>query len=156
MYADLQTVQLLAFELSARRLAVHVEHLVTIVRAVAITQLPHAPAFVDGIINLRGQIVPVIDLRRRFGLAPVPLTPDQRFIVVTGSPPLALRVDRVDEVFVVPRQAIEAADRVIPGAMHAAGVVRLADGVIVIQDLDALLSAEEESRLAAALGKATA
>ena len=154
MYADPPAVQLLAFELSGRRLAVRVEQLVTIVRAVAITPLPQAPSFVDGIINLRGQVVPVIDLRRRFGLPPVPLGPDQRFVIVQGVPPRALRVDRVDEVIVVPLEAIDHADRVVPGAKHAADVVRLPDGVIVIQDLDALLSSEDEVRLATAMAKA--
>jgi purine-binding chemotaxis protein CheW len=143
--------QLLTFELSARRLALRLEQLETIVRAVAITALPHAPAFIEGIINLRGRIVPVIDLRRRFGLPSQPLALDQSFIVTRSGRTLALRVDRVHDVIAVPSDAIEAAELVLPGARHAAGVVRLPDGVIVIQDLEALLSSEEEARLVDAL-----
>jgi purine-binding chemotaxis protein CheW len=145
-------VQLLAFEFSARRLALPVELLDTIVWAVAVTPLPHAPEFVEGVINLRGQVVPVVDLRRRFGLPTVPLSLDQRFVVVrNGRRLLALRVDRVDAIVTVQSDAIERAERVIPGARHTAGIVRLPDGVIVIQDLEVLLSSEEEIRLDNAL-----
>ena len=145
-------VQLLAFELSARQLALPVELLETIVWAVAITPLPQAPPFVEGVINLRGQVVPVIDLRRRFGLAPVPVSLDQRFVVVrTSRRPLALRVDHVHSLVSVSPAAIESADRLLPGAKHAAGIVRLPDGVMVIQDLEALLSSKEEAGLEEAL-----
>jgi len=121
------------------------------VRAVAITPLPHAPPFVEGVINLRGRIVPVIDLRRRFGLAPVAVALDHCFIVTRGRRTLALRVDHVDRMLTVSGDAIEAAERVVPGARHAAGVVRLPDGVVVIQDLEALLSSEEDASLVSAL-----
>jgi purine-binding chemotaxis protein CheW len=149
-------VQLLAFELSGRRLALPVEVLDTIVWAVAVTPLPHAPPFVEGLINLRGHVVPVIDLRRRFGLPTVPVSLDQRFVVArSGRRTLALRVDHVHTVMTVQPDAIEGAGRVVPGARHAAGIVRLADGVIVIQDLERLLSSEEEARLADALAART-
>lgn len=152
MSPDSQAVQLLAFELSARRLALPVELLDTIVWAVAITPLPHAPPFVEGVINVRGRVIPVIDLRRRFGLPSVPLSLEHRFVVARCGPrSLALRVDRVESVVSVRPGAIELAERVVPGARHASGVVRLSDGVIVIQDLQALLSSEEETRLDLAL-----
>jgi purine-binding chemotaxis protein CheW len=145
-------VKLLAFELAARRLAVPIQCLDTVVWAVAVTTLPHAPPFVEGIINVRGSVVPVIDLRRRFGLPSVPLSLHQRFIVVrTASRSLALRVDSVADLVEVQPDAIERADQVLPGARHAAGIVRLEDGVTVIQDLEALLSAEEEAGLDRAL-----
>jgi purine-binding chemotaxis protein CheW len=141
-------IQLLAFELSARRLALPVELVETIVWAVRITPLPHAPPFVEGLINLRGRVVPVVDLRRRFGLATVPLALEQRFVVVrNGHRTLALRVDRVDAVVTVEPEAVERAERVVPGARHAAALVRLPDGVLVIQDLEALLSSEDGAQL---------
>ena len=146
--AEPHPVQLLAFELSGRRLAVPVEDLNTVVRAVAIAPLPHAPPFVEGVIDLRGRIVAVIDLRRRFGLPTVPLALDQRFVVVrTPRRAVALRVDSVEAVVAAGPDAVERPDRVLPGARHAAGIARLADGVIVIQDLEALLSSEDEARL---------
>ena len=145
-------VQLIAFEVAARRLAIAVDLLHTVVWAVAITPLPAAPPFVEGVINLRGEVVPVIDLRRRFGLPAVPVTLEQRFVVVRRAGRLlALRVDRVDTVVATPSEAIELAESVVPGARHAAAVVRLPDGVLVIQDLAALLSSEEETGLERAL-----
>ena len=148
-------MQLLAFQLSGRRLAIPVERLHTIVWAVAISPLPHAPVFVEGVINLRGQVLPVIDLRRRFGLPSVPLSLDHRFIVARcGGRALALRVDQVEEVIDVAANAVQSASRLIPGAQHAAGIVRLPDGVIVIQDLEALLSSGDETQLEQALSGA--
>lgn len=152
MSQDPIRVHLLAFELAARRLALPVEHLDTIVRAAAITPLPHAPPFVEGVINLRGRVIPVIDLRRRFGLPTVPLSLDQVFVVARSARrSLALRVDSVRDLVTVQPDAIEQAERVVPGAKYAAGIARLPDGVIVIQDLEALLSSEDEVRLDGAL-----
>ncbi len=106
-------------------------------------------------INLRGRVLPVIDLRRRFGLPSVPLSLDHRFVVARcGARALALRVDRVEEVIDVAANAVQSATRLIPGAQHAAGIVRLPDGVIVIQDLEALLSSEDEAQLEQALSDA--
>jgi purine-binding chemotaxis protein CheW len=145
-------VQLLAFELASRRLALPVERLETILRASAVTPLPHSPPFVEGVINLHGRVVPVIDLRLRFGLPPTPLAPAHRFIVLRGlKRPCAIRVDQVEAIVAVPAGAIEDAERLVPGAMHTLGLARMADGVLVIQDPDALLSSEDEVRLDAAL-----
>ena len=152
MATERPPVYLLAFELSSRRLALPVELLETIVRAVAVTPLPHSPPFVEGVVNLRGRVLPVIDLRRRFGLPTVPLAPDQRFIVIRGPRrSRAVRVDDVREIVAVPAEAIEHPDRVVPGARHALGLVRLPDGVLVVQDPETLLSSEDEVQLEAAL-----
>ena len=109
-------MQLLAFQLSGRRLAIPVELLRTIVWAVAVSPLPHVPAFVEGVINLRGRVLPVIDLRRRFGLPSVPLSLDRRFVVARcGARALALRVDRVEDVIDVAANAVQSATRLSLG-----------------------------------------
>jgi purine-binding chemotaxis protein CheW len=145
-------VQLLAFEVCGRQLSLPVDSVETVLRAVAIAPLPHAPPFVEGIINLRGRVIPVVELRRRFGLPSVPLAPEHHFVVArTSRRLLALRVDQVHTVITVGGDALESAQRVVPGARHTAGIVRLSDGVIILQDLEALLSSEDEHRLDHAL-----
>ena len=145
-------MHLLAFELSSRRLALPVDLVETIVRAAAITPLPQSPPFVEGVVNLRGRIVPVLDLRRRLGLPAIPLSPQHRFVVVrVPRRSLALRVDQVNALLTVPGDAVEHAEGLVPGARTGLGFARLPDGVLVIQDPEALLSSEEEVRLDAAL-----
>ncbi|HEY7612482.1 MAG TPA: chemotaxis protein CheW [Gemmatimonadales bacterium] len=152
MATDRPSVHLLAFELSSRRLALPVELLETIVRAADSTPLPEAPSFVEGIVHLRGQLLPVIDLRRRFGLPPAPPSPDQLFLVIRGlDSARAIRVDEVHNIFAVPAEALEHAREIVPGAGQAPGIARLPDGMLVVQDPEALLTSDDEGRLEAAL-----
>ncbi len=126
-----------------------------IVRAVAIAALPGAPSVVEGVINFRGRIVPVVAPRRRFGMPEVPLHPDQHFIVANAGPRLvAMRVDRATELTTIAAQAIERAGDVVPAAPYVAGVGRLPDGLLVIHDLERFLSLDETARLDLALQRA--
>jgi purine-binding chemotaxis protein CheW len=143
---------LLVFTLGPSRCAVRASTVREVVRAVAISALPGAPAVVDGVINFRGRIVPVVDPRRRFGLPPVPLGPDQHFIAaLAGSRLVALRVDQAVELITVGADAVERAAGGIPNAPYVAGVARLPDGLLVIYDLERFLSLDEAVALEAAL-----
>lgn len=143
---------LLVLQLSPERFAIPTRTVVEIIRAVAITALPGAPPVVEGVINYRGRIVPVVDPRRRFGLPAIPLNPDQHFVVVTAGPrSIALRVDRATELVTVAADAIARAAEVAPAAPYVSGVVRLDDGLLVVHDLERFLSLEEETDLDRAL-----
>jgi len=117
-----------------------------LVRAVAVVPLPRAPAGVEGVINLRGQVVPVLSLRARLGLPDRPLEPSDHFIIArTGQQHVALRVDRALDLV-----SLDAAE-VDPGIelVSAAGwVARLPDGLVLIHDLNNLLSPSESAALA--------
>lgn len=148
------SVALLVFSLAEARFALRVETVVAAVRAVAIAALPSAPPMVEGVVNYRGTVVPVLDIRARFGLPARALRPDQHMIVArSGARTVVLRVDAAHDLVDVQEDAIEAPERAVPGARHVAGIVRLVDGLIVISDLAAFLSADEEARLDAAMGR---
>jgi len=133
----------LTFSLGAERFGLDALAVQEIVRAVAIAALPEAPPIVEGVINVRGRIMPVLDIRRRFGLPPVALHPDQHLIVArAGARPVALRVDRAVDLMEVDPRAIESPGAA-PGAKYLAGIVRLPDGLLVIHDLENFLSPEE-------------
>ncbi len=118
-----------------------------VVRAVALTELADAPAIIEGIFDLRGAIVPVLDLRKRFHFAAKPLSPDEHFLVVAaGDRTRAFRADRVVEIVDVP----EALDET-PASERVAGVARTGDGLVVILDLAAFLDEAESASLDAAL-----
>jgi purine-binding chemotaxis protein CheW len=153
--ADVPPVQVLLFEVERRVLALHVGAVREVVRAVSITPLPMAPRVVEGIINYRGTLVPVLDIRGRFGLPPVPLEPDQHFLIVQAAGRLvALRVDRAQDVLEVDAATIEAAEGVVPGAAHVVGLAGHPSGVVVIQDVDHFLSLHESAEVEAALARA--
>lgn len=145
-------LDLVLFETSQRRLALLASVVQEVVRAVAVSPLPQAPDIIEGVINLRGTAVPVIDIRPRFQFPASLLTPEQHLIVArAGSRVVALRVDHVIGLVQVPAAAVQAPEQVVPGNRHIAGIARLADGVVVIQDLAQFLSLEEASTLDAAL-----
>ena len=146
-------VTLLVFTLGDARFGLAAMLIREVVRAVAIAPLPKAPAIAEGVINYRGTIVPVLDIRQRFRLAPAPLHPDQHFIVAQAGPRLvALRVDRATELLGISPSAIAPATAVVPGAEYTAGIARLADGLLVIHDLERFLALDEAKRLDSALG----
>jgi purine-binding chemotaxis protein CheW len=123
-----------------------------VARAVAIEPLPGSPSIVEGVINVRGALVPVVDIRARFCLPPRALTPDQHLIIARTGPRLvALRVDRARDLIAVDQDAIEASDRVAPGLEHVVGVARLADGLLLIHDLESFLSLDEARQVDGAL-----
>lgn len=148
-------VTLLVFTLGDARFGLGIPFVREVVRAVAIAPLPKGPAIAEGVINYRGTIVPVLDVRQRFHLSPAPLHPDQHFIVAQAGPRLvALRVDRATELLGVNPSAIAPATAVLPGVEHTAGVARLPDGLLVIHDLERFLALDEATQLDEALGGA--
>ncbi len=94
-----QLFHLVTFKLEREEFGVEIKSVQEIIRALDITQVPGAPAHVNGVINLRGRIIPVISLRKRFGLPEVPLTDRHRIIVVElGEKRLGMMVDSVSQV----------------------------------------------------------
>jgi purine-binding chemotaxis protein CheW len=133
-----------AFTLHGERFAIRGRDVREVVRAVAVAALPDAPEVVEGVINYRGRIVPVLDVRARFGLPGRPLDATQHFILADAGPRLvALRVDQALDLLEVPADAIESAASVAPGSRRTEGVARLPDGLIVIHHLEDFLSLDE-------------
>ncbi len=143
---------LIVFALDDRRYALPLPAANRVVRMVAITPLPKAPDIVLGVVNVQGQVIPVINMRRRFHLQEreIALT-DQLVVAHTARRPVALVADAVLDVIACPAQDMIAAGKVLPNIEYVEGVIKLADGLILIHDLDKFLSLEEENFLAHAL-----
>lgn len=123
-----------------------------VVRAAAISPLPHAPEIVLGIVNVGGGIMPVVSLRRRFRLPERDIVLSDQFIIArTRQRAVALVVDTVAGVFEYAAKDIADVDTILPGMDYVDGVVRLADGLILVHDLDQCLSLEEAESLERAL-----
>lgn len=146
------SLDVLLFELAGSSYALQIAQVVEIVRAVAVAPLPEAPVVVDGVLNLRGRIVPVVDLRRRFGHPGTPVHPDEHFIVArAGERIVVFRADPSTRVARAAADSIERASRVVAGAELVAGMVRLPDGVALLQDVEGFLTQAEAASLDHAL-----
>lgn len=143
---------LLTFEIADRRYALPAGIVQVVVRAVAFSPLPKSPPIIEGVINYRGTLVPVLGIRQRFGLAPLPLAPEQHLLIaMLGARRVALRVDRALDLITVDDSLIEPVDRIAPGAEYVAGLAKLPDGLVVIHNLERFLSLPESRQLEAAL-----
>jgi purine-binding chemotaxis protein CheW len=144
-------VDILVFEVGKQRYGISTQDVQEIVRVVAITPLPNAPAIVEGVINLRGAVVPVLDVRARFGLpAKAPMPSDQLVIAYAGSRRVALRVDRALELISIDPAEVTPAHLLARRVQYLAGVARLPDGLLLIHDLNTFLSHAEAEKLDAA------
>ena len=105
-----EIVQLCAFAVGAQEYVLDVMRIRSIVRPLPVTAVAHAPAFVEGMVELRGEVVPVVDLRKRLGAPAVAPGPKARMLVcLVEGREVALLVDQVLEVMRIPRSAIRAA-----------------------------------------------
>jgi purine-binding chemotaxis protein CheW len=147
------TVSLVVFVVDGRRWALPLAVVERVVAMVAVSPLPRSPAGVRGAVNVHGEIVPVLDLESRLGLEARDRGPEAQLVLArTSRRAVAVAVDDSLGVLEVERDAIGApADAGSPGV---AGIAALADGLLVIHDLDAFLSAGDEAQLAAVLAEA--
>jgi len=142
----------LPFRLAGQRLAIPLEKVIRVVPALKCTPLPGAPPTILGLVNLGGQIVPVVDLARRFAWSTGSLAFWQPFIWLHGrSRELLVPVEAVEPVTQCQvDDLVEAAKPQVPSELIR-GVVRTEEGMLLIQDVEQLLSDAEEAELQRAL-----
>jgi purine-binding chemotaxis protein CheW len=140
--------EVLIFEIDGQRYGLPAADVRELLRAVALTPLPGAPPVVEGVINIRGRVVPVLNVRGRFHRPARAIEPSDHLVVVrVGSRPAALRVDRAVELRRLDPADLEKAEGVLPGVDYIAQVARLPDGLVFIHDLRTFLSQAEFSVL---------
>lgn len=103
-------IQVVALQLGNEVYCVDIAHIYTIIQPMEIIRVPKAPPYVNGVINLRGRVIPVVDMRKRFGLDPLPeeKMKAQRIVIVEVEGLIAgMMVDAVTEVLTIPGDAIE-------------------------------------------------
>jgi len=145
-------MQLVLFALDEQRYALDLASVERVVRVVEITPLPKAPTIVLGIVNLKGDVVPVYDLRRRFRLPEREINlSDQLLIARTSKQTVALVADSISGVLEVAAEEFASGEKILSAMEYVHGVVKLPDGLVLIHDLDRFLSPEEEQSLDQAL-----
>jgi purine-binding chemotaxis protein CheW len=141
-----QEEQLVVFDLANEVYGVDIAVVREIIRMQPVTKVPGAPAFVEGVINLRGKVIPVIDLRKRFGLSASGYTKESRISVVEiDQHDIGLIVDGVSEVLRVPASAVEPPSSVITSieASYLRGIAKLDDRLVILLDLNQILNRVE-------------
>lgn len=142
--------QFVSFVVGGEEFGVNILTVQEIIRPTDITRVPHAPDFVEGVINLRGRILPVIDLRTRFGFPEREQDEDMRIILVEiGDQTVGFMADSVREVMRVDVTSIEPAPELAVGidAGYLRGVAKLEERLLILLDLESLLSDAEEELL---------
>lgn len=143
--------QLVVFDLAGEAYGVDIGTVREIIRTQAVTHVPNAPDFVEGVINLRGKVIPIVDLRKRFGLPVAEQTPDSRVVVVDiAGEDIGVIVDAVIEVLRLSDDAIEPASAIITteDSYYMQGIAKLGDRLLILLDLEKVLSHEERASLA--------
>ncbi len=143
---DAELLQLVTFSIGDEEFGVDILKVQEIIRTMEITKVPRAPEFVEGVINLRGKVIPIIDLRRRFGLSPRSHDKDTRIIVIEINKMIVgFVVDSVSEVLRIPASTVEPPPPVVAGleSDYISGVGKLEDRLLILLDLDMLLSHDD-------------
>lgn len=148
--ADQDLLQLVSFVVGAEEYAIPILAVQEINRMMAITRVPQSPAFVEGVINLRGKVIPVVDLRKRFNMPINQNTGDERIIVVevqgeSEARVIGFTVDKVNRVLRIGSDIVEPAPAMACGAdsEYVLGVGKLDEGLLILLSLDKLFSQRE-------------
>lgn len=152
--ASRMLAEILVFDVAGWRYGIPVADVQELLRSVTVTPLPNAPTAVEGLINVRGEVTAVFDLRKRFGLPPKPLASSDHFVLArAGERKVALRVDRAVDVIQVPPDDVDSVHRITSNEGFLAGVAKLDDGLVLIHDLGRFLSNAENIALESAMAQ---
>jgi purine-binding chemotaxis protein CheW len=147
--------QLVVFTLDERLYALPLERVHRVVRVVEVTPLPKAPDIVLGVINLQGNIIPVMSMRIRFGLPePEASLSDQIIVAHTATRTVGLLVSSVAGVIERTLEEVTETEKIVPGAQYVEGITKTDDGILCIHDVDRFLSVKEDRQLDEILAQA--
>jgi purine-binding chemotaxis protein CheW len=150
---DAKEIQLVNFRLRDQEFGLDIGSVREITRVTDISRIPEAPSFILGVTNLRGQIIPVVDMARQFDLPPQDKLPESARIVVTelNGQTVGMLVDEVPEVLKIPAENIEPAPELIQTEIRKdfiKGVGKIETRIIVLLDLEKVLAPHETEELA--------
>ena len=140
--------QFVGFRLDRQCYALPLDHVERALRMVAVTPVPEAPPWVAGVINLHGRVIPMLDLRQRFGQPSREPHPDDRLLVVqTLERTMALMVDEVTEVLEVLAHQVEPSYGFLPDSRPVAAVIRRDEDLILVLDAAGLVPPEVDAEV---------
>jgi len=149
-----ELLQLVSFGIGNEEFGIEILKVQEIIRLMTITEVPNSPEFVEGVINLRGRVIPVIDLRIRLGLPKIEHSNSTRIIVVEiNDTTIGFIVDAVSEVLRIPQNITEAPPPIATGVdtEYITAIGKLEDRLIILLDLEKILSLTEKDEFKKAI-----
>ncbi|MBJ6727727.1 chemotaxis protein CheW [Geomesophilobacter sediminis] len=150
MKDQIQEIQVACLKMEEGLYAVDIMRIKEILRLPRLSPLPRALPFVEGVINLRGMVIPVVDLRKRFGLPPAASRENARLLIISvGGQPLGLVVDEVTEMISVPVKEIKPPPRGVRvvGGEFLVGLCLVQEVPVMLLNIDSLLTFSEQASL---------
>jgi purine-binding chemotaxis protein CheW len=147
---EIREIQVACFRLGEDIYAVDIMRIKEIIRPQKLATLPKAPSFVEGVLNLRGAVIPVIDLRKRFDMPPREINQNRRLLIIPlAIGDMGIAVDEVTEVITIPVANIKPPPHVTQGvgAEYLLGVCLAQDSLIMLLNPDWLLTGGETAEL---------
>jgi len=145
-----ELLQLVSFNIGQEEFGLGIQSIQEINRMVEITRVPNSPEFVTGVINLRGKVIPIINLRKRFGFPPKEDDKNTRIIVVElGGMVVGFTVDAVSEVLRIPKNITEPPPSMVAGigSEYITAVAKLENRLLILLDLERILKDKEKQQL---------
>ncbi|GED13143.1 chemotaxis protein CheW [Aneurinibacillus migulanus] len=145
-----EEIKVIVFRLKDEEYGVEVNQVKSIERLEHITRVPRTPQFIKGVINMRGIVTPIVDLRRRFGIEEAAYNETTRVIIVAiGEIEVGLIVDSANDVIDIPINAIEPPPEVVGGieAVYLRGVAKLDRRLLILLNLNKVLNTDEIKQL---------
>lgn len=143
-------LQLVSFKINEEEFGIEILKVQEIIKMLQITKVPNAPNFVDGVINLRGRVIPIIDLRIKLGLTRKDHTKNTRIVVVElKNKTVGFIVDEVNEVLRIPKEITETPPEMIGNINreYITSIGKLEDRLLILLDLEKILSESEYSQV---------
>ena len=144
-------LQVVSFRLGVEEYAVEITKVKEIILVEGITKVPQMPAYIEGVINLRGTVIPVLDLRKRFDIGCTQITEHTRIVVTRlEGRIIGMIVDSVSRVMKIPRANIQPPPETIAcvAGEYLVGVAKLDDRMQLVLDIDKVLRVDEKAQLA--------
>jgi purine-binding chemotaxis protein CheW len=146
--------QLVVFTIEDQSYALYLSCVERIIRAVEITLLPKMPEIILGVINVYGQIIPVVDIRKRFSIEKKDLELSHQMIIARTSKRLvALVVDTVNNVIEYSEEQLIESKEILPSMEYVEGIAKIGEKIVLIHDLNKFLSIDEEKLLDEAINR---
>lgn len=145
-----ELLQLVSFTIGNEEFGVDILYVQEINRMIQVTKVPNAPSFVEGVINLRGRVIPVIDLRTKMGMPKKEADNNTRIVVIEiNDRTVGFIVDAVKEVLRIPSSITEPPPQIVAGinSEYIKSVGKLEDRLLILIDLEKILSTTEAEKL---------
>lgn len=145
-----ELLQLVSFNIGKEEFGMDILKVQEIIRMITITKVPNSPEFVEGVINLRGRVIPVVDLRIRLGMEKIEYGKNTRIIVVEiEGKTIGFIVDSVSEVLRIPKSITEPPPSIVAGirAEYITAIGKLEDRLLILLDLEKILAFGEKRQL---------